>query len=83
MKKKLFFGLAVAPSVLIAPVVVSCTDKEEEKTKEIDKQNIEKFSSLIKDLTPTLGSLKIPMKIYQVKWWTQSHKVLTNKLNSW
>ncbi|QDY87704.1 hypothetical protein [Mycoplasma anserisalpingitidis] len=50
MKKKLFFGLALSPTILVAPMVVSCTDSDDKKTKEINKENIEKYSSLVNEI---------------------------------
>lgn len=50
MKRKLFFGLALSPTILVSPLVVSCTDTEEKKTKEINKENIEKYSNLVNEI---------------------------------
>lgn len=50
IKKKLFFGLALSPTILVAPIVVSCTDTDDKKTKEINKENIEKYSNLVNEI---------------------------------
>lgn len=50
IKKKLFFSIALSPTILVAPIVVSCTDSDDKKTKEINKENIEKYSSLVNEI---------------------------------
>lgn len=50
MRKKLFFSLALSPTILVTPLVVSCTDTEGKKTKELNKENLNKYANLFYEI---------------------------------